>query len=67
MSIIDVKRDNSADCVRVEDGMSDKVYEIPAEWTKRAYIDDAKYRAMYERSVKNPNAFWAEQASAFTG
>jgi acetyl-CoA synthetase len=42
--------------------MSEKVYEIPADWTKRAYADDAKYKAMYERSVKDPNGFWAEQA-----
>jgi acetyl-CoA synthetase len=42
--------------------MSDKVYEVAAEWAKRAYADDAKYRAMYERSVKDPDGFWAEQA-----
>jgi acetyl-CoA synthetase len=41
--------------------MSDKVYEIPAEWTKRAYIDDAKYRDMYARSIRDPNGFWAEE------
>ena len=28
----------------------------------RAYVDDAKYRAMYERSLKDPNGFWAEEA-----
>ncbi len=42
--------------------MSDKAYEVPAEWSKRAFIDDAKYRAMYERSIKDPTGFWAEQA-----
>src|ERR1700736_6396039 len=42
--------------------MSGKIYEVPAEWKKRAFIDDAKYRDMYERSIKDPNAFWAEQA-----
>ena len=42
--------------------MSEKIYDVPAEWTKRAWIDDAKYREMYERSVKDPNGFWAEQA-----
>ncbi len=26
--------------------MSDKVYDVPAEWTKRAYIDEAKYRSL---------------------
>jgi acetyl-CoA synthetase len=42
--------------------MSGKIYEVPAEWKKRAFIDDAKYREMYARSIKDPNAFWAEQA-----
>jgi acetyl-CoA synthetase len=48
--------------LRLENEMSDKIYEIPAEWRKRAYIDEAKYRTMYQRSIKNPDAFWAEEA-----
>jgi acetyl-CoA synthetase len=40
--------------------MSDKVYDVPAAWAHKAYVDDAKYKAMYEASVKDPNAFWAE-------
>src|SRR5438477_2945398 len=42
--------------------MSDKIYDVPVEWTKRAWVDQAKYREMYERSVSDPNGFWAEQA-----
>ena len=42
--------------------MSDKVYDVPAEWPKRAHIDEAKYKEWYARSVKDPNGFWAEQA-----
>src|SRR5512141_2381117 len=42
--------------------MSEKIYEVPADWKKRAYIDDAKYQEMYARSIKDPNGFWAEQA-----
>jgi acetyl-CoA synthetase len=42
--------------------MSEKIYDVPAEWKKRAWLDDAKYLDMYGRSVKDPNAFWAEQA-----
>jgi acetyl-CoA synthetase len=42
--------------------MSDKVYEVPADWAKRAFIDGAKYRAMYDRSLADPNGFWAEAA-----
>ena len=40
----------------------DKIYEIPAEWKQRGFIDDAKYQEMYERSVADPNGFWGEQA-----
>ena len=43
--------------------MSDeKIYDVPADWRKRAYADDAKYQEMYARSIKDPNGFWAEQA-----
>ncbi len=40
--------------------MSDKVYSVPAEWAARAWVDDAKYQAMYRRSVEDPNGFWGE-------
>ncbi|MGE0857259.1 MAG: acetate--CoA ligase, partial [Hyphomicrobiaceae bacterium] len=40
--------------------MSDKVYPVPAEWKTRAFIDNAKYLEMYERSVKDPVGFWGE-------
>ena len=42
--------------------MSDKLYQVPAEWKSRAYVDETKYKEMYARSIKDPNAFWAEQA-----
>jgi acetyl-CoA synthetase len=42
--------------------MSDKIHEVPAEWKKRAWFDDAKYQEMYARSLKDPDGFWAEQA-----
>jgi acetyl-CoA synthetase len=42
--------------------MADKIYDIPAEWGQRAYVNDAKYKDMYARSIKDPNAFWSEQA-----
>ena len=41
--------------------MSDKVYDVPPQWKKRAYIDEAKYKEMYARSVKDPNGFWAAE------
>src|SRR5688572_2111616 len=42
--------------------MSEKIYDVSADWAKRAHVDDAKYREMYARSVSDPNGFWAEQA-----
>ena len=42
--------------------MADKVYPVPADWAKRAFIDGAKYRAMYDRSLADPNGFWAGEA-----
>jgi acetyl-CoA synthetase len=42
--------------------MSDKIYAVPAEWKSRAYVDEAKYKEMYARSVKDPEGFWAEEA-----
>ena len=42
-----------------------KVYAVPAAVAKQAHVDENKYREMYERSVKDPDGFWAEQAKAF--
>ncbi|MGB6535260.1 MAG: acetate--CoA ligase [Xanthobacteraceae bacterium] len=42
--------------------MNEKIYDVPAEWKKRAYIDDAKYNEMYAASLKDPDGFWAEAA-----
>ncbi len=42
--------------------MSDKTYPVPAEWKKRAFIDNAKYLADYKQSVDDPNGYWREQA-----
>ena len=42
-----------------------KVYPVQAAVAKRAHIDAKQYKAMYERSVKNPDGFWAEQAKLF--
>ena len=39
---------------------AEQIYNVPAEWSKRAYVDDAKYREMYARSVADPDSFWAE-------
>src|SRR6185437_11348428 len=45
-----------------EGQMSEKTYDVPADWAKRAWIDQAKYKEMYARSISDPNGFWGEQA-----
>ena len=42
--------------------MSDSLIPVSKEWSKRAYIDAAKYDEMYTRSLKDPNGFWGEEA-----
>lgn len=42
-----------------------KVYPVPPEAASKAHIDSDKYQAMYERSVNDPEGFWAEQADEF--
>jgi len=44
--------------------MSEKVYPVPAAIAAKAWIDDAKYKAMYDASVKDPEKFWAEAAQS---
>jgi acetyl-CoA synthetase len=45
---------------RVEETLSDKIYNVPSEWSARAYVDNEKYLAMYKRSIEDPNGFWGE-------
>ncbi|HKK06051.1 MAG TPA: acetate--CoA ligase [Gammaproteobacteria bacterium] len=42
-----------------------KLYDVPAEIAKQAHIDADHYQAMYQRSVDDPEGFWAEQAESF--
>ena len=42
--------------------MSSKTYPVPANWKKRAFVDEAGYKAMYAESVKAPDKFWAKHA-----
>ncbi|MEP7173302.1 MAG: acetate--CoA ligase [Aestuariivirga sp.] len=42
--------------------MSSNTYPVPANWKKRAFVDDAGYKAMYAESVKAPDKFWAKHA-----
>ena len=43
--------------------MSENLVPVPAEFASKSRIGSMeKYRAMYDRSIKEPDAFWAEQA-----
>jgi acetyl-CoA synthetase len=37
-----------------------ELFPVSDDWAKRAWVDAAKYKAMYERSVQDPEGFWAE-------
>ncbi|HYA73365.1 MAG TPA: acetate--CoA ligase [Roseiarcus sp.] len=40
--------------------MSEKVYDVPAPWAKRAWINESQYEEMYARSITDPQGFWGE-------
>jgi acetyl-CoA synthetase len=42
--------------------MTDQMYQPSAEIVANAHADAAKYAQMYEDSIRDPNAFWGEQA-----
>ncbi|HEX4078854.1 MAG TPA: acetate--CoA ligase [Rhizomicrobium sp.] len=42
--------------------MDDQLFPVPEEWARRAHVDPAQYREMYERSLRSPEGFWREQA-----
>nr|BFD67685.1 acetate--CoA ligase [Bdellovibrio sp. HAGR004] len=44
--------------------MHKEIYPVNAEVAKKAWINESKYKEMYERSVKDNEAFWAEQAES---
>ncbi|WP_343716936.1 acetate--CoA ligase [Inquilinus sp.] len=36
------------------------LFPVSDDWAKRAWVNAAQYKAMYERSVSDPEGFWAE-------
>ncbi|MFA5949314.1 MAG: acetate--CoA ligase [Hyphomicrobium sp.] len=40
--------------------MAEKAYPVSPEWASRAWLDNAKYQALYQRSVSDPDGFWGE-------
>jgi acetyl-CoA synthetase len=39
-----------------------KVHKVESSWAARAWLDQAGYEEMYQRSVDDEEGFWAEQA-----
>ncbi|MDH3561519.1 MAG: acetate--CoA ligase [Gammaproteobacteria bacterium] len=42
-----------------------KIYDIPTSYTDDALLDEIRYQKMYQRSIEDPDGFWAEQAWSF--
>ncbi len=42
--------------------MANEIYPVPDAVAKQALIDEAKYEAMYKRSVEDNEGFWADEA-----
>ena len=42
--------------------MANEIYPVPDAVAKQAFIDEAKYEAMYKRSVEDNEGFWADEA-----
>ncbi len=40
--------------------MSDRVYPVKPDWEKAAWLDEAQYKELYNRSVNDPDGFWGE-------
>lgn len=42
--------------------MSENLYPVSEEWSRRARVDAAGYEKLYGRSIADPGSFWLEQA-----
>ncbi len=42
-----------------------KTYQVPESIKKNAHINNGQYLEMYQKSIEQPDAFWAEQAEEF--
>ena len=48
--------------------MSENLVPVPPEFASKSRIGSMeKYRALYDRSIQEPDAFWAEQERAERG
>ncbi len=42
-----------------------KIYDIPTSYADDSLLDEIRYQKMYQRSIEDPDGFWAEQAWSF--
>ena len=40
-------------------------YPVPADYAAKAHLNEEQYKTMYQASINDPDAFWAEQAAEF--
>ena len=45
---------------KLAEKVAEKVYAVPAQWSMRAFANEAKYREMYARSISDPDGFWGD-------
>ena len=43
----------------------EKIYEVPDSIKSNALIDRKEYESLYKQSIKDPDAFWSEQARKY--
>ena len=43
----------------------EKIYEVPESIKSNALIDRKEYESLYKKSIKDPEAFWSEQARKY--
>ena len=41
--------------------MSEKLFKVPAEWSKNSYVNKSAYEAKYKESIENNEKFWADE------
>ncbi|HUD53209.1 acetate--CoA ligase, partial [Parvibaculum sp.] len=43
--------------------MTNELFPVSDDWAARAHIDAARYKALYEASLRDPETFWREEAT----
>ena len=42
--------------------MTEQVFAVPERFIGKAWLNKSAYQALYQRSISEPDSFWAEQA-----